>query len=231
MGTPTGSQSARIILLIFGSITLLAAVFLVVIGGTLLGVYSGFTDDEGFISTNSIQFETDSYAVVFQPIDIEIGEVAGVSVWRPSPGDFVTVKLSGSNNNPSKNVFVGIARESDVMTYFSGVEYDEVTDFRYGGFDVGYDSHSGDEVPADPVSQTFWVVSAYGSGVQSLEWKPEGGSYSVVLMNGDGSAGVDLSMRAGAKVPLLLAIGQMLFIAGVVALIIGGVVIYFGVRM
>lgn len=231
MGAPVGSQSARIILLIFGIIILLVAVFLLIAGGTLLGVTSEFTDSEGFISTTAIQFETDSHAIVFQPIDIELGEAVGISVWRPSPGDFVTVKLTGSNNDPSKNVFVGIARESDVNTYFSGVEYDEVTNFRYVPFDVTYTTHPGDAVPADPVSQTFWVVSAFGSGSQSLEWEPEEGSYSVVLMNDDGSAGVDLSARVGARIPLLLAIGQMLFIAGVVALIIGAVMIYFRVRM
>ena len=49
-------------------------------------------------------------------------------------------------------------------------------------------------------------------------------------MNEDGSAGVDLTTNLGAKIPLLSIVGSILLAAGVIALIVGGVMVYFGVR-
>ncbi len=48
-------------------------------------------------------------------------------------------------------------------------------------------------------------------------------------MNADGSAGIDLDMRFGAKVPILRTIGNGLMVGGVITLIIGGLIIYYGV--
>jgi len=196
--------------------------------GALFLVNNEFEDSDGFLSTGSMQFETDTNAIVFEPVNINLGEVAGNIAWRPSPSDFVTIKLVGSSNDPSKNIFIGIGRTLDVDSYLSGVGYDEVNRIRYFPLDVNYVGHSGDVVPEDPGSQTFWLGSESKSGVNSLEWAPEVGSYSVVLMNDDGSSGIDLGLSFGAKVPLLITIIMIMFAVGIFALIIGGLFIYFG---
>lgn len=228
------SSGARILLLVFGGILLLLALPLLVGGGGLFALNAAFADSEGFIATKSRQLERDSYAVVFQHIDINLGEVAGEwGVWRPSPGDYVTIKITGSSNDPSKNVFIGIAEASDVETYLTDVRYHEITSFSLspsGSFDVEYETHSGDTAPSDPSSQVFWTASEHGAGTQTLMWSPETGSYWIVLMNEDGSTGVDLTVSLGAKVPLIFTIGVVLLGGGVVALVIGVALIYAGAR-
>ena len=243
-GTPVHAYEARVrkrrsagvraVLLVFGGIFLLVALALLIGGGALLALNTALADSEGFITTKSSQLEGDSYAIVFQHIDINLGEAVGEwGVWRPSPGDFVTIKITGSSNDPSKKVFIGIAEASDVEAYLTDVSYDNITSSSFlpsGSFDVEYESYPGDAVPSDPNSQMFWTVSEHGAGTQTLKWSPETGSYWIVLMNEDGSSGVDLTVSLGAKVPLIFTIGLALFAGGVIALIIGVALIYAGIR-
>jgi uncharacterized membrane protein len=49
-------------------------------------------------------------------------------------------------------------------------------------------------------------------------------------MNSDGSAGVDISIELGAKVPWLLGVGIALLVGGGLALIIGSTMIFLAVR-
>src|ERR671924_447334 len=50
-------------------------------------------------------------------------------------------------------------------------------------------------------------VDSQGAGQLTLTWDVEHGSWSVVVMNDDGSRGVDAGVSAGANVPILPAIG------------------------
>jgi len=229
-----GSSALKILLLIIGGIFLLVAFGLLVGGGALLWLNTSLTDSGGFITTRSSRLATDSYAIVFQHINIEWGEsIAEWRLWRPALSDFVTIKIAGSTNDPSRDIFIGIAREPDASLHLSNVDYDEVTRFDVstsGLVAVEYSRHIGRAAPSSPTSETFWVASKHGSGTQTLEWSPEAGNYWIVLMNEDGSASVDLTVVAGAKVPLLSTIGLALFAGGVVALVIGVFMIYFGVR-
>jgi len=228
------SSGARIVLLVFGSIILLVGVALSVAGGVLLAVNTGLADNQGFITTKSHTLQRDSYAIVFQHININVGEIAGEwGVWRPSPSDFVTIRLTASSNDPSKNTFIGIAPAANVQSYLFDVYYHEVARFSVSpsrDLTVEYTTHPGDSVTSDPSSQTFWTVSQHGTGTQTLEWAPEAGSYWIVLMNEDGSAGVDSAITLGANIPLLFSIGLALFGGGVIALIIGAIMIYYGAR-
>jgi hypothetical protein len=151
-------------------------------------------------------------------------------VWGWDLGDLATFKVEGSTNDPSKQLFIGVARESDLDTYLSGVEYDEMTQFHIYPDSVDYQNHPGSAVPGAPISQTFWTSSTSGTGPQSLEWELEPGSHSLVLMNGDGSAGIDISIKLGAKVPWLLAVGIGLLVGGAAVLSISILMIYFSAR-
>lgn len=216
---------SKIILLIFGGISILIALGLIVRGGSLFFVTNEFVDNDGFISTNSISFETTTSAIVFQPINIDIGNI-GSYMWQPTLSDFITIKISGSNNDPSKNIFIGIDQTSKLINYLDGVGYSEVTDLNLFPLNIDYFSHTGHELPEDP-TRTSFVISTYGSGTQSLEWEPEEGVYSIILMNDDDSSGIDLDVKFKAKVPFLNTIMMMLFTVGIIALIFGGLFIYF----
>lgn len=221
----------KILLLVFGVIIVLVAVALVFGGGTLLWLERTHTDSEGFITSDPIHIERDSsYAIVTGPIDID--EVAlDVLDWLGIATAFV---VEGSSNDLEKNIFIGVAEESDLDDYLNDVAYDEMTfaDIGWLTFEEGYTKHLGSSEPVDPTSEELeiWRVSVHGAGNQTLEWETEVGSHSIVLMNEDGSAGVDLNAVFKVKVGSLLAISGGLLVGGIVALLLGAFMIVLAVR-
>lgn len=228
------SDGIKLILFVVGGIFLLISFGLFLGGSALFWLNTSLADNEGFITTESRQLQTDTYAITFQHVDINVGEiVGGWSVWQPSPSDFLTIKITVSNNNPPKKIFIGIASASDATLYLNDVEYDEITTFDLSisrTIDVENVSHSGNTVPSAPNTQTFWTTQEQGAGAQTLEWSPEPGSYWIILMNEDGSVGVDSTIRFGVNIPLLSTIGIAMLVGGIVTLIIGITIIYFGIR-
>jgi len=218
-------SAGKILLLVFGVIVVLVAFGLMAAGGSALWANSALTDDEGYFSTETILIDKDSYAIVSEPTDIEVG-----SWWAWDWGDLVIFKVKGSNDDPSKNIFMGVADESDLSDYLMDVEYDEVIELDINPDRLEYRNHPGNSEPAAPTTQTFWEEKAHGPGTRTLEWELEAGTWSLVAMNEDGSAGLDLSIVFGAKVPWLFGIGLGLLLGGIVALLIGAFMIVLAVR-
>ncbi len=218
-------SAGKIVLLVFGVIILLVSLVFMAGGGTLIWADNTIKDNEGFYTTKTVQFDRDSYAIVTPSADIDL-KAAWVLDW----GNLVTFKVEGSNNDPSKQIFLGVAEELAVKDYLSGVDYDELSQFSIYPYRVNYSNHPGASKPAAPTSQTFWTVSAHGASTQTLNWDLETGNHVLVLMNSDGSSDIDLSIVVGPKVPRILGIGVGLLVGGIVVLLIGGTMIYLAVR-
>jgi hypothetical protein len=221
----------RIILLIIGILFILGSIPLTFGGGTLLWMDLTQKDDDGFITTETDQLERDSYAIVTEPADIDLDEGWNVGWgwgWNVARdlGDLVTFKVEGSNNDDSKGIFIGVAQESDLMDYLNDVEYDEIIHFSIhsDGFDVAYGNHPGNSSPTAPTSETFWIESVSGTGTQVLEWELETGTYSLLLMNEDGSSDVDVDVSVGVKAPWIFGVG-IGFVVGGIGWLIGGILL------
>ncbi len=228
-------SAGRIILLIFGILLFLGSIPLLVGGGALLWADMVWTDDDGFITTESKQLARDSYAIVTESADIDIDDEWNWGWgWNVDwdLGDLVTFKVEGTNNDYSKGIFIGVAQESDLIGYLSDVEYDEIIDFSIDsdGFDVDYKNHPGNSSPTAPTSETFWMESTSGTGTQVLEWELETGTYSLVLMNEDGSRDVDLDVSVGVKASWILGVGIGFVVGGIIALTIGILMFIFSLR-
>ncbi len=222
-------SAGKIILLVFGVIVVLISFSLMAGGGALIWADATHVDSEGFIKSDTIHIERDSRAVVTGSIEID-EEALRVLNWM---GVITVFEVEGRSNNPSKQIFIGVADESDVETYLNNVDYDEITfiDIDWLSFDeVTYTSHPGSSTPIAPTSQTFWAASAHGAGTQTMGWETEVGSHSIVLMNDDGSSGVDLSAIFKAKIPSIFGFGVGFLIGGIVLLIVGGFMVYLAVR-
>lgn len=222
-------SAGKIVLLIFGIIVLLISLSFLMGGGALLSAHNIIKDAEGFYNTKTIQIEKDSYAVVVGPTDINV-DVGWDWGWGWDLGDLITFKIEGAGYDPSTQIFLGIARGSDINSYLDDVEYDEITDLNVFPFRVDYRNHSGNVVPEAPTSKAFWNVSNYGPGTQIIEWELEPGRHSLVIMNADGSAGIDMDIVFGVKVPLLFGVSVGLLIGGGVLLAISILMIYFAAR-
>jgi len=227
-------SGGKIVLLVFGVIVLLISLVLLLPGGALIWAERELRDDEGFYTSKSIELDRDSYAIVTEPANIDLGEeewewLPWVRSWGPS--DFLTLKIEGSSSDSSKQIFIGVAETSDLERYLTGVEYDEITDWEFRRRSPKYTNHRGTSEPLAPTSQAFWIASVHGAGTQTMEWAIESGTYSFLLMNEDGSRGLDLEALIGIAVPSVLwGIGVGLLIGGLVVLALAVLMIYLALR-
>jgi hypothetical protein len=218
------SVVARIAAIATGALVTLLAIGFLTAGGVLLWA-SAQKDDQGYIATASQRFSTDTAAIATENLDVNI-DAPDVLV---DPDRYGTVRLKVTPNADAP-VFVGIARTRDVAAYLDQTRHALVEDLSFTPFSVRYRTHAGDQRSAPPTAQRFWAASAHGTGTQTLTWDVRDGSWSVVVMNADGSPGVDAKVSAGARVPLLAGIGWGAIGGGVVLLIVAGGLLVLGVR-
>jgi hypothetical protein len=133
---------------------------------------------------------------------------AGLDFDEDGPGTLLDEALYGHlrlkvESHGDRPVFVGIARTADVERYLGETAHSVVTDVSLDPFEADYRRHGGARPPADPADQHFWVASAHGSSPQTVTWKVRNGGGSIVVMNADGSRGVDAGVSAGASLPIL----------------------------
>jgi hypothetical protein len=221
-GEPSRSFGAgRVLLLVFGSIALLIALALLAGGGAAVW---GLTqrDGSGYFTSASHRLATSSYALASDTLDVGTDAPSWVF------GDhFATIRIQASSTQP---VFVGIARTSAVERYLAGVQHDQIKDFEVDPFSVSYGHRGGNAAPAAPSDESFWRVKASGSGPQTISWPLEKGKWSLVAMNADGSRGVTLDTRFGARVPYLRWIAIGFLAGGGLVLLMGSFLIYLGAR-
>jgi hypothetical protein len=191
----------RIGYLISGVIATFLALGVLLVGGGLV-LIDNEKDSDGYLTTNTKEFSTDTSALASENIDLDLDEAG----WLVSAEDFgkVRVRVDSAGEKP---VFVGVARTADAERYLDGVAHSTVTDFEADPFKATYKDHFGNRKPAKPAASSIWEASSTGSGKQDLVWDVDDGDWSVVVMNADGSPGVATSVSAGAKLPELGAIG------------------------
>ena len=126
------------------------------------------------------------------------------------------------------SLFIGIGPADDVAAYLDGVGHDEVSDIEVSPFSAEYWAQPGGAPAAAPTEQTFWTESVSGSGTQTMTTDLPAGDWSVVVMNADGSAGVDANISVGATLPIIgwialsaLVIGGVLVLAGIILVLLG----------
>ena len=206
-----GWTGGRITAVAIGSLLALVSFALFAGGGFLLWAFGTQRDAQGFYSTPERTYQANTYALITR-----------ARVTEPGPGWF-SIRGGGwlfgavseeairirVNEQGGGNVFVGVAPSTDVDRYLSGVARTVVTDLP----DPDYRSLSGSAPAGAPSSQAFWEASATGAGTRSLRWDLHEGSWTIVVMNADGSRGIDIRADAGARVPALPWIAAGLLIA------------------
>jgi hypothetical protein len=216
------SSGGRTAAVIAGAIAALVAFGLIAVGGVLLWG-NAQKDRDGFISTGSDRFHTRTYALATDDLDVDTDAPSWV---EDSLG---RIRLR-AESHAGKPVFVGIAPTRDVNAYLRGTAHATVTDVDYEPFRASYRTHSGAGRPAAPSAQRFWVANAEGAGRQTLTWKVRDGSWSIVVMNADGSANVDAGVSAGTDAPWLSAAGWGSLGGGLLLLAVAGALVAVGVR-
>jgi hypothetical protein len=215
---------ARIAAMVAAGLAGLLALGLIAAGGLLLWGDSR-KDDQGYLSTRTERFATNTYALTTDNVDVDV-DGAG---WIVNRDRFGRIRLTVESND-SQPVFVGIARTTDAERYLAGSGHDLVTDIEYTPFSADYRRLDGDRKPAAPAAQKFWEASVHGSGRQTLTWDVDDGDRSIVVMNEDASRQVDVGVKAGAEVDFLSEAGWGSLIAGLIVLSLAALLAVLGIR-
>jgi hypothetical protein len=217
------NKTGRIALVVTGALAALLASGLLLGGG--LALYGeAEKDSHGYLNTDAERFEAGTRALATENLDVDIGGI--------DTGDLGKLRLEAESRD-GEALFVGIARTSDVERYLDNVPYTTVDDVEAGPFDdfhADYTRHSGQRHPESPEHAGIWAASNQGAGQQAVDWEIEDGDWSVVVMNADGSLGVDADISAGANLPFLDELGWTALGSGAFALIAGIALMTLGIR-
>jgi hypothetical protein len=213
----------RVIALVIGILVLLPAIGLTLAGGLLLWADGPARDDNGYLFSASDSFSSGGYAITSSSLDLTTG-----ADWVPVSSALGHARIQVTGTDSGREVFVGIARVGDANGYLGSVDRTVVSDLGSGSPPA---IRTGAGAPSTPPGQQdFWAAQAQGSGTQTLSWTPSAGSWALVVMNADGSAGVSVDARVGATVPALTGLAWGVLGAGLVLLAIGVLVIVLAVR-
>jgi hypothetical protein len=207
------TDAARTGRLIGGGVLATVGAVLALGGGGVLAL--GGSDGE--FSSGHRDVSTSSSALVSKAASInntaDVTEVLG----QPR------IKIAADSMKDGRNVFIGVGRKADVDRYLAGAQIDRVTDFEVDPWTLDKTRVEGGARPKPPATQSFWVTKSSGSSA-SIDWKVRDGNYRVVVMNADGSRGVQTEAEFAVQVPHLASAAIVGLILGIV-IVAGGVVL------
>jgi hypothetical protein len=216
-----------------GQIAIIVVATLMGLIGLAMAVGGGFgiwlttqRDSDGFVMTSSERFATGSYALATRSLEVS----TDVPSFLYGESWLGTVRVKGESANPSRPLFIGIGRRSDVQAYLARVAHADVVNIESNPFKASYRPQPGGAPRTPPVRARFWVARVSGPGTQKLDWKVKSGTWSVVVMRPDGSRGVVADVGVGAKVPALVWVSLGLLLVGLALLAGAGALIYFKAR-
>jgi hypothetical protein len=213
----------RVLRLVLGSLGLLTALAFIAGGGALTWALQTHRDGSGYFTTNTHHYQTSSYALSTESLDV--GGITGALGDRLGP-----LRLTATSTVAAKPLFIAIARTEDVDRYLAHVEHDELQDIESDAFGIDYRRLGAGAPPALPATQNIWRAHATGTGTQTITWPVEEGHWSAVAMNADGSRNVSVDTQLAARVSHVWWIVIGLFVVGGLSLAGGGALVYSGAR-
>jgi hypothetical protein len=205
--------TGRVLLVALGAVGALIGLALAAVAVVLLVV----TGRDGAFGGGEATLSTERYALVSDAAGLGTGGIDAT----------VRVRVSATGGGP---VFVGVGPTAAVDRYLSGVPYDEMVDVRLSPLRATLVPTDGAQAPARPADQPVWTASASGPGEQTIEVPVHAGGQRLVVMNADGSAGVEVTAALSLRAPFLRTLAIWLLAAGGVAAPVGGVLLAIGVR-
>jgi hypothetical protein len=199
-----------------GTILLLTAMILLITGVVVRVIDDSWRRD-GYLTSSDIALTTTSHAIATERLDL--GDIAPLWPDHDSLLGKLRLRASGTDGSP---VFIGVAPADKAEAYLNGVGHATLTELEDPV--TAYADHAGGAPQGNPADQNFWVAKAAGSGTQVVDWPLASGDWTVVVMNADGSAGVDASVDVGITAPVQRWAAQILLgmsaFVGLIALLL-----------
>jgi hypothetical protein len=194
----------KAIFIVLGVVFALACVASIV-AGTMIFYWFG-TDGRYQSTTGLVTQQT-------RAISSPLGEIEGEAPLKLGAGELT---IEADSTDPARPLFMGVGRTEDVDRYLAGVEHSTVTDVQANPLELVTTPSDGAAAPADPLTQTFWVVYSSGSGPLRLDWTLQGGNYRFVLMQADGQSPIAVRARVAVTLPWIFPVGVVLIAIGIV---------------
>lgn len=215
---------ARILGSIFGVIFLVISVPMLIGGVVALSVPAAIADNQGYMNSPVFHLQSkDSYAFVSNSFAINT-----TSDHSSSTNNYNT-SITLANVDFSKIVnfrfnadsyFIGLAPTNSVDNYLNNVPY-SVVDEMNGQTIYSHlvNSNKNGTLVSSPSEQSFWLAS----GENVLYFTPSSSDFNknmtLVIMQTDGSKGIDTNFQIGVNAPILAPIGVALLIFGTLFLV------------
>ena len=251
--TGIGRLIGALAALVIGSLLASVAVSLLVVGGTVAWA-AGQAGADGYFQTPPVAVGTTTYALVSPPIDVNgdrgpngmgdgymgdnyMGDMGYVGSGGSLPFNLGSLRLSAESATGAP-LFIGVAPSEQVEAYLADVSHAVVTRANIGPGGNSLSVIEGSQAPAAPTQQDFWTLSQTGTGEQNLVWNLQdlsaqensapAASYTLVVMNADGSQAVNVDLRGGARSDLIAPLGWGLLIGGIALLLVALVLLVLG---
>ncbi|WP_419866251.1 DUF4389 domain-containing protein [Ornithinimicrobium cerasi] len=206
-----GWSTGAVVTVVAGSLAVLLGLGLMGGGAALMGARQ-----DGWVTSPTRTVQTEGYAVTTRALVLEgAGLDEGLGQIRVRAED-----------DAGGDIFVGIARAADAASYLAGVEHSVVT----GPLAVNLQDVRGDAPATPPEQAGVWLDSSTGPGLQSVAVTAQAGSWVVVAMPADGTAGLRAHVDVAATLPWLTPAGGVLLVLGVVLLLGGAAALALAVR-
>ena len=200
--------------IIVGAVIIVSGFLTAISGGALLALFGS----DRVLSSGEHRVSTPTTALV-----ADLGRITDVDGFQYVMGS-PTLHLK-ADNDAEGPIFIGIGRADEVDRYLAGVSTDRVTDLQeLSPFGLGTVRHDGSGIPGAPAEQNIWVASSTSKDAE-LSWEIRDGHYEVVMMNADGSTNVQAQTRIGVSMQDSTALWSLVIGAGVVIMVIGGLVV------
>ncbi|WP_340681353.1 DUF4389 domain-containing protein [Amycolatopsis coloradensis] len=206
-----GWTPGRVVSVVIGVALAVLATGLISGGAASLWLDRADRDDDGYLTVSGT-YSTDTSALASERVTFVATAAGDVPATRALGDIRVRVTALGP-----KDVFVGVAPAPAAERYLSGTDYATVTDLSSGELIV----RRSPESPVLPWEAGIWTVSAVGPGTQTITWPDQAGNWTLVVMNADASAGVDVRAEAGATLPILGWLSWVLLLSGALLLAAG----------
>jgi hypothetical protein len=176
----------------------------------------GYVEGGGRMTTQTAALVTDT--AKFEKVDDNAGSRAGK----------VTLRIAAERADGGP-VFVAIGTDAAVTNYLADGSSAIVRDLEFGPFDYSTVAQGGTR-PQEAPEAALFRVAAGGPGRQEVTWNVEAGAWRAIILNADGSAGVDVQASFAVKFPYLRGFAIAFVAIGGALLIIGVLLIVFQAR-
>jgi hypothetical protein len=187
------------------------------------------TDSQGYALSEKYPIETQSNAFALWVAPMRITGIFSAL----DSSNIAATKWVVTASEPTKEIFVGWAKASDVESYLGKFSYetpDNEWHWRTSPYapeiDVPSTAIYNQGTPArPPVEESFWTTTATTTNSAEIKWEPvwdsSKGMNVIVVMNADGSSTINADIQLGFKVPILSWLPYLLIPLGILFLVLG----------